>query len=190
MKKINIPLSEQVVSREIAPDLNQALDKAGIEVESLYSWYKESSHGVEVCINRELLPPNICFHQKAEHRKKGKGINIFTPYFSGGTWEWEVEFLIPTYTLTELLRVLPEKMTITVTLPADDEFPETIPAMDYTADYYLWLSKHSIVYVDTLGDIVSLQGSRFEINDKINPATAAALLIVWCVENGYLGGGE
>jgi hypothetical protein len=84
--KINIPLSEQVVSREVAVQLNEALKKAGIEVEGNY-WWTRSKHLVS--------------HVTKEYRW---GNWVLINHKVCKMWTET----IPTYTLPELLAVLPK----------------------------------------------------------------------------------
>jgi hypothetical protein len=178
--KINIPLSEQVVSREVAVQLNEALKKAGIEVEANYVWYREDEHNIRLLI--KTADRNYsAIKDKSNFRIHGE--------IKNANW------IIPTHTLPELLAVLSNKMVITKIVPADKDL--FLEEKEYTAalsvsrwNYFLWLTKFDIQYVDTLGVIALLDGSRFKTSDTINIATAAAKLIIWCVENGHLGGGE
>ena len=97
---------------------------------------------------------------------------------------------LPAPLLYEMMDLLPDVITVTKTIPEDEDFPDTMPAEEYTADYYLWLSKHSVEYVDTLGDIALLHGTQFKVGDNINLATAASQLYRWMIKEGHIKGGN
>jgi hypothetical protein len=165
--KIHIPLPEQVVSQKVAEELNEAFDRAGIEVEENYAWYrmKETHRGRKVPFGT---------WRKWELSRS-----------SGGAEKWwdikDMRERVPTYTLPELLRVL----------------PKTIKA-EYDLEYVWILNSDSISYVNGSAsednDIVFLgetgNEAYFKLDDKTNLADITANLIIWGVKNGHIGGGE
>jgi hypothetical protein len=150
--KINIPLSEQVPDVETSKLLNEALKKAGVEVEGNYFYF-----------SRELYVKINSTHYC--HLKTGTIVILKSLK----------KRLVKTYTLPEMLAVLPEMI------------------IDKYKIEYEWNLEHSeISYI--CGTALFLgtgdNHARVGIDDKTNPATAVAKLIIWCVENGHIGGGE
>jgi predicted RNA-binding Zn-ribbon protein involved in translation (DUF1610 family) len=140
MKPISIQLSDQVVSREIAPELNEALDKAGIEVVGRNYYYERS---LFISLRGEYYDSN---------GKTLRGWYIFSDYLG------ELKRLIQTYTLHELLAVLPSKI-------------ET-----KTDVYVLYLTKDRIAFMNDVGCFYkgnSASPAVFFIHERTNIETAS-----------------
>jgi hypothetical protein len=98
--------------------------------------------------------------------------------YSNGAEKWfcqkDKRELIKTYTLTETLRELPDKIKHDKRWRLEKDF----------ISYMQWeWARDAIHNGGCLKKIYPI-----EIDDKTNPATAAAKLWLWCKENGYIGG--
>lgn len=101
--KIDIPLKDQVVSQKVAPLLNQALKKAGIEVVAHY-WWKASYHVLSGKTEKECWKTDNISSAGLQNKKP----KLYEqPWY---TPEHLEAYYIPTHTLSELLAVLPEKI--------------------------------------------------------------------------------
>jgi hypothetical protein len=131
MKIIKVPLKDQVVSLEVAKQLNPLLKKAGIEIEGNYWW------------------------ERSRNSKYNKW-----PKWDVTNWGYKtndkLRQLIPTFTLPELLRVMPSWEL---------------------GEYYI------LVYLEN----ATQEFHTIRIDDKNDLITAVAEMVIWCVENGYLG---
>jgi hypothetical protein len=83
---------------------------------------------------------------------------------------------VPAPTLTEMLRVLP------VEIPRDGEVYKW-GMFHKSISYY---SKNKELYIRI--DKTHVDPAYFNFNDNLNPATAAAKLAIWLIENGYWEG--
>jgi hypothetical protein len=67
-------------------------------------------------------------------------------------------------------------------IPVFDEYPEERDNINC----FLWVDKTRVHYVDTCGDIACLEGSMFTVEDYGSLVNAAAKLLRWCADNGYI----
>lgn len=137
-------LSKQVPSVETSRELNDALDKAGIEIESNWYWFREKTLGSK-WTEWELTT------RKNSHNHYAKD-------------------KCPTFTLPELLSLLPEQIKI------GDRI-------------YGWIMNHIGICYQQKNKASHLSIHDYPIsftNKKENDATKAAKLLIWALEKEYL----
>lgn len=149
MKKISIPIDQQVVDLETARELTEKLKSVGIEVEGYSVWSKYRNNKYN----------------------KWQPWAVQDDFFGRGGIQNITLVEVKTYTLPELLGVLPGEIIADL----DDTLTET---------YSPSISKYTACYVG--------EGGGFALEDECfvaaNPVTAAARLIIWCIDNGYIKG--
>lgn len=150
-------MKNQVVSLEIARELNEKLKSVGRSVESEFYWYRGRRTKYNKWKEWSLLE---AFHYRlrSKFRNNHKGDNL--------------DQYIPTYTLHEMLEMLPDNI-------------------EYESDNYIWdISPNEITYIPYENNVINLLCIG-EFHDENNPIEdAAAKLMIWLVDNGYVKGGK
>lgn len=166
MRTKEIPLKQQVVSLEVAQDLNIALKKAGIEIEPHY-WWEVSYHAFKGKKEKDCYKIENISSEKLVNKKPNEHPELH-PYF-----------FIPTYTLPEMLKIFPKSMIV--------------PSKKTMSNEVVWAvamvgGARGKGTVGLMNFSCQDGGYRFykAIHAEVNLAAAAALLIIWCMENGHL----
>jgi hypothetical protein len=178
----------KTVSLEVAKRLNEALDKHRVKVENNLVWFKEGEHHeAQIAFRERKISAVDAFYTEDKDRKGRNGKRIFSPYKAGGGWEWEFEIVVPTYTLNEIWERLPYIV--------EDENPRN----KYEKYAYLKQEKikhygfdaESNIGYKTKDESVFYTPETWRVHfsdENCSITDAAAELLIWCLENGHIGG--
>lgn len=162
MKKINIPLEDQVVELETAKELTEKLRRVGVEVENEFTFFNvedDEYYGTDWTVWKSSAKEN-------------------SPYREA----------VDTYTLPELLELLPGW------IPSKYKKKDGCKHGHSTKCAWYGRCNGGDFNTEKLTKIGYIIGytcrERQYIGSKCddNPATAAAKLAIWCIDNGYIGG--